>query len=76
VVVPDKSFCGGRDNYIQGLTTAASILLVSGIGMAVALNEFILAGGVTLLALMIRCSRLSLPFVPDHQSAVVAHVRL
>jgi uncharacterized membrane protein YhiD involved in acid resistance len=53
VVVPDKSFCGGRDNYIQGLTTAASILLVSGIGMAVALNEFILAGGVTLLALMI-----------------------
>jgi putative Mg2+ transporter-C (MgtC) family protein len=46
-------FRGGRDKYIQGLTTAASILLVSGIGMAVALNEFILAGGVTLLALMI-----------------------
>jgi putative Mg2+ transporter-C (MgtC) family protein len=46
-------FRGGRDNYIQGLTAAASILLVSGIGMAVALNEFILAGGVTFLALMI-----------------------
>src|ERR671918_1220901 len=31
-------FRGGRDNYIQELTTAASILLVSGIGMAVSLN--------------------------------------
>jgi len=58
-VVTGVSFLGAgtilRPNgrtRIEGLTTAASILLSSGVGMAVALSEFVLAIGVTLLALL------------------------
>lgn len=39
------------DKVVEGLTTSASILLVSAIGIAVALNAFILAAGATLLNL-------------------------
>lgn len=38
---------------VQGLTTAASILLCAAIGIAVALRQFVLAVGVTLLALIV-----------------------
>lgn len=37
----------------EGLTTAASLLFVAGIGVGVATYHFILAGGATLLALII-----------------------
>lgn len=39
------------EKVVEGLTTSASILLVSAIGIAVALNAFILAAGATLLNL-------------------------
>jgi len=42
-----------RSGSIEGLTTAASILLVSAIGIAVALNQFVLALSVTVLALFV-----------------------
>jgi putative Mg2+ transporter-C (MgtC) family protein len=42
-----------RENTVEGLTTSASILSVAAIGIAVALNAFILAIGVTLLNLFI-----------------------
>lgn len=38
---------------IEGLTTAASILLASAIGMTVALEQFVLAVGVTALTLLV-----------------------
>jgi putative Mg2+ transporter-C (MgtC) family protein len=59
-VVVGVSFLGAgtilknsRNGSVEGLTTSASILLVSAIGIAVALNAFILAVGVTLLNLFI-----------------------
>lgn len=42
-----------REKTVEGLTTSASILSVSAIGIAIALNAFILAIGVTLVNLMI-----------------------
>jgi len=42
-----------RERTVEGLTTSASILSVSAIGIAVALNAFILAIGVTILNLTI-----------------------
>lgn len=39
--------------YIEGLTTAASVLFASAIGMAVALSQGLLAIGVTVLVLII-----------------------
>lgn len=39
--------------HVEGLTTAASILLSSAIGISVALRQFVLAIGVTLLALLV-----------------------
>ncbi|RPI85336.1 MAG: MgtC/SapB family protein [Chloroflexi bacterium] len=38
---------------VAGLTTAASILFTAGIGIAVALDHYILAGGVTVLGVLI-----------------------
>lgn len=40
------------ENVVEGLTTAASILLAAGVGMSVALLQFTLAVGVTILALI------------------------
>lgn len=40
-------------NQVEGLTTAASILLCAAIGISVALRQFIIAIGVTLLALIV-----------------------
>lgn len=42
-----------REKTVEGLTTSASILSVSAIGIAIALNAFILAIGVTSVNLMI-----------------------
>ncbi|NLX05875.1 MAG: MgtC/SapB family protein [Phycisphaerae bacterium] len=39
--------------FIEGLTTAASILLVSGLGITVGLEQWVLAVGVTVLAVVI-----------------------
>jgi putative Mg2+ transporter-C (MgtC) family protein len=46
-------FRRGENNLVKGLTTAASLLLVSGIGIAIALNQFVLAFGVTSISLMV-----------------------
>jgi putative Mg2+ transporter-C (MgtC) family protein len=43
----------GRSSHVQGLTTAASLLLSGAIGIATALRQFVLAIGVTLLALIV-----------------------
>jgi putative Mg2+ transporter-C (MgtC) family protein len=40
------------EESIEGLTTAASILLAAAVGVGVALGQFILAGGVTILVLL------------------------
>lgn len=41
------------ENSVEGLTTAASILIASAVGISVALNQFVLAVGVTVLSLFI-----------------------
>jgi len=38
--------------HVEGLTTAASLLVVAGIGIAVAMQMFLIAAGVTLLILV------------------------
>ncbi|MFP4344317.1 MAG: MgtC/SapB family protein [Anaerolineales bacterium] len=40
------------DNYIEGLTTAASILFTTALSVSVALSQFILAVGATVLVLI------------------------
>ncbi len=40
-------------NHVEGLTTAASILFAGGVGIAVAVNMYIMAIGATILALII-----------------------
>lgn len=59
-IVTGISFLGAgtifrRDSseQVQGLTTAASILLCAAIGISVALRQFVLAVGVTVLALIV-----------------------
>jgi putative Mg2+ transporter-C (MgtC) family protein len=59
-IVTGISFLGAgtifrRDasEQVQGLTTAASILLCAAVGISVALHQFALAVGVTLLALIV-----------------------
>lgn len=44
---------GGDSDYIEGLTTGASLLSVSAIGIAVALNLWALAIGVTLINVLV-----------------------
>ena len=41
---------GDAPGEVHGLTTAASLLLSSGVGVAVALHEFVIAAGTTVLA--------------------------
>jgi len=43
----------GEESFIEGLTTSASILSVSGIGIAVALDAYVIAVGMTILNLII-----------------------
>ncbi len=42
-----------QDNRVEGLTTAASILLTAGIGIAVAVGQFTFAAGVAILAVLV-----------------------
>lgn len=42
----------GSREAVHGLTTAASLLFTAAIGISVALKEFVVAGGATVLALM------------------------
>lgn len=44
---------GQAPGEVQGLTTAASLLVSSGIGVATALRQFVLAIGVTLLVAIV-----------------------
>lgn len=46
-------FRRSEDKSVEGLTTAASLLLSGAIGVAVALRQFILAVGITGLALIV-----------------------
>lgn len=41
-----------HENQIEGLTTAASLLLVGAVGISAALNQFLLAIGATLIILL------------------------
>jgi putative Mg2+ transporter-C (MgtC) family protein len=43
----------GQEGNVEGLTTAASLLFASGVGISVALSQWILAIGATLMALII-----------------------
>lgn len=40
------------DNHVEGLTTAASLLLVGALGIGVALGQFVLAIGATIVMLL------------------------
>jgi len=42
-----------EENTVQNLTTASSLLYSTGIGISVALNAYIVAGGLTLIGLII-----------------------
>lgn len=42
-----------RDRHVEGLTTAASLLLVAGLGIAVALHQWVVALATTVLALVL-----------------------
>ncbi len=42
-----------QQNYVEGLTTAASLLLTAAIGICVALRQFVLAVGITMLTLIV-----------------------
>ncbi len=46
-------FRSGEDQTVEGLTTAASILVASAIGISVALEQIILAVGVTVFSLFV-----------------------
>jgi putative Mg2+ transporter-C (MgtC) family protein len=46
-------FRRGKGEQVEGITTAASLLLVSAIGISVALRQHVLAVGVTVLALTV-----------------------
>lgn len=46
-------FRRSESEQVQGLTTAASILLCAAVGISVALRQFMLAVGVTVLALIV-----------------------
>jgi len=46
-------FRRSRDEQVEGLTTAAAILLSAAIGISVALHQFTLAVGVTALSLLV-----------------------
>ncbi len=46
-------FRSGNEEGIEGLTTAASILICSVVGIAVALNQWVLAAGVTFFSIII-----------------------
>jgi putative Mg2+ transporter-C (MgtC) family protein len=59
-VIVGIAFIGGgtilrhaRTQQVEGLTTAASLLLTGGIGIAVALRQFIVAAGTTLLTVVV-----------------------
>lgn len=58
-VITGVSFLGagtiirhGSSEYVEGLTTAASLLFVAGVGITVALSQVVLAVGITILALV------------------------
>lgn len=42
-----------NDNRVEGLTTASSILLTAGIGIAVAIGQLLFAAGVTVFAVLV-----------------------
>ncbi len=46
-------FRHNRGDHVEGLTTAASLLLVGGIGIAAALRQIVLSVGVTILVLFV-----------------------
>jgi putative Mg2+ transporter-C (MgtC) family protein len=58
-IITGVSFLGagtifrGKGEQVEGLTTAASLLLSSAVGISVALRQFILAIGITVLALLV-----------------------
>jgi len=53
-------FQSGKDDRVEGLTTAASILICCVIGISVALNQWALATGVTFFSIVILCAAATL----------------
>jgi putative Mg2+ transporter-C (MgtC) family protein len=58
-VITGVSFLGAgtifhreRESYVEGLTTAASLLFTTAVGVSIALSQFILAVGATVLVLI------------------------
>lgn len=59
-------FIGGRRNRVHGLTTAASIWIISAIGLAVGFDRYLLAAGATAFVLIVLHVLVRLE--PPHQS--------
>lgn len=63
-------FSGGRDGQVMGLTTAASVLVTAAIGIAVGLEQYLLASGATLIAFIILrpLAKLGAPRAPEKRA--------
>lgn len=48
---------------VEGLTTAASLLFVAGVGIAVGIGQFVLAAGMTLISLIVLYVLNRIPFI-------------
>lgn len=76
-VVAGVSFLGAgtifqrrREHTVQGLTTAASLLFVAGVGVSVASNRVVLAIGASLLVVLVLVSSRWLKIGPNRDSAM------
>jgi putative Mg2+ transporter-C (MgtC) family protein len=64
-------FIGGRRNRVRGLTTAASIWIISAVGLAVGFDRYLLAIGATLLIFFVL--RVLVRLEPPHDAEVSQH---
>lgn len=66
-------FVGGRRNRVHGLTTAASIWIISAVGLAVGFDRYLLAAGTTGLILIVLHVLVYLePHVPEEEEPTAA----
>lgn len=67
-------FIGGRRNHVHGLTTAASIWIISAVGLAVGFDRYLLAAGATGLILIVLHVLVYLEPPPVHEEEKPAAV--
>lgn len=67
-------FVGGRRNHVHGLTTAASIWIISAVGLAVGFDRYLLAAGATVLILIVLHVLVYLEPAPAHEASEPAAV--